>query len=127
MFLTNQQYLRRLKILRKHVCTLDTISGYDSSIIGAKETVVNVGMCNKEHKLIPKDMRIIKGRSSSGIKYTDVFQMCPLDTRQPGDSWGCFYHCRLFKKHGFDASDVTLDEVKNLYDRMIIHAENLCI
>lgn len=95
-YLTNKQYLERLKILRKYIHSINRVMGYDSVVTGHKKTCVNVGLCNDNPDLIPKHMRMFPNRPDE-LKYTDKNQMCPLDKRSDGESWGCFFHCMFFK------------------------------
>lgn len=96
LYLTDEQYLERLKILRKYIHSVNRVVGYDSVVVGHKKTCVNVGFCNDNPDLIPENMRMFSDQPNV-LKYTAKNQMCPLDKRTNGESWGCFFTCLFFQ------------------------------
>lgn len=69
-YLIDEQFLRRLKILRKYIDTIEEPFGYNDTTTGYKNTEVHVGFCNQDVTTIPEDMRLWKDRPKV-IKYRD--------------------------------------------------------
>ena len=139
LYLTDAQYLDLLKKARASLDDITEIDSEDSTQIGNKHTVSNVGLCagidtgrgwykdkfttletamwRKEFKKIGK----VKYESPQmfSMKYRGEGHRCPLEHTRPfkkGFWGGCFYRCRVFQKKEQTPS---LAEIKELYDKEI--------
>ena len=131
MYLTDGQYLNLMIRIRKDLDTMTKIYAEDSTTIGCKHTITNIGLCageeveggwskakyvTRETAMWPKDFDKI-GKvewpypQQFVMKYRGRGHKCPLDTRGGKTSDGCFYKCLAFKD-----KTLTLDRVKKLYD-----------
>ncbi len=141
MYLTDEQYLDLMKKIRKDIDGVTEIFAEDSTMIGNKYTITNIGLCaeafdekgsvfskskyvTRETAMWPKDFdKIGKVKydypQMFAMKYRQSNQLCPLDKRNKGGFNGCFYTCRAFKD-----KTLTMQEVKCLYDEAIQKEEN---
>ena len=138
LYLTDKQYLDLLKRIRKDLDEIQVIYAEDCTMIGYKHTITNVGLCaseetdggwskakyvTRETAMWPKEFDKIgevryENPQMFTMKYTGVNHKCPLDARSNKGGDGCFYHCRAFKD-----KNLTIAEVKRLYDEVIAKIE----
>jgi len=122
--LTDEQYTFILKKARKNLDKIKKIKMEDSTEIGNKYTISNVGLCND--RLTTRDTALLPAEfpRTRWMLYRGMSHKCPLDGRQkPCDvqGWGggCFYDCLLFNK-----KVKTISEIKELYDKRIREISN---
>ena len=77
-----------------------TITGYDDTTIGDKNTEGTGGMCWEGEELWGGRlaMRFMPAEGPHNGKQRSRYRplACPLDRRDNDSHWGCFYHCRFF-------------------------------
>lgn len=128
LYLTDEQYLERLQLVRQAVLQHKQYWVYDNDSIGNKFTTSNVGLCNDE--LATREMAMFpelydQGRRSP--KYNRPPHLCPFDLRfeELKDDFsdtrrsGCFYTCGL-RKHRYSQ-----EEALHLVDQAIARARVL--
>lgn len=125
IYLTDSEYLNLLKRARQRLDQVKEIRCEDSTEIGFKHTLSNVGLCDdglttKEIALFPKEFP-----KRCSMKYQGRNHKCPLDGRKKSGilGWGngCFFKCLLFQGHLND-----IKEIKRLYDKRISDFERKC-
>ena len=138
LHLTDKQYLDLMKHIRIDLNSIDKIFAEDSTEIGFKYTVSNVGLCagvisrsgtwfkskyvNRETAIWPEEFDKIgkvkyENPQMFSRKYRGDNHRCPLDKRKNGGGCGCFYSCMLFNPKGHQ--HLTIQKIKDLYDKQI--------
>ena len=99
IYLTNKEYHQLLLLAQENLNKIETVTGEDSTSIGNKYTITNIGLCNDE--IVPKELSMFPEDypRRKGSKYRLSNHKCPLDKREHLDdlSNGCFYSCRFFQ------------------------------
>lgn len=126
MYLTDKQYIEVLNRLRGRILDNLPLVADDCMVPGMKDTSCSWGLCSKDKEtwLLPEEHiwpnQFLRGRIAP--KYRENHQLCPMDTREPGDEVlrGCFFTCMVFK-----AKNKTLpakEQTIRLFDKRIRQA-----
>ena len=96
-----------------------TITGYDDTTPGDKDTQCTGGMCWEGEELWGGRlaMRFMPAEGPRNGQQRARYRplACPLDRRDNAFRWGCFYHCRFFNPES-GAKRITTPEAIPLYE-----------
>lgn len=114
-YLSHDRYIIALKRIREQIKNRSKLQYEDSDSIGDKYTTCSWGMCSMYKEQWPDKEDRIRTFNSGLIdaKQQDTNQNCPMDSKQEGAIWGCFYRCRIFQNLGKLPSR---EEAIRLYD-----------
>lgn len=112
IYLNDKQYYDALIRFQEYIKSGGELWKYDSTTIGDKNTECSWGLCCQSVNMWPEDTRVFDGRTLPGpivgqedrrivqVKYLGDNHHCPFDRRLGGNepnTFGCFYHCRIFR------------------------------
>jgi len=114
-YLSHDRYIIALKRIREQIVNKSKLKYEDSDSIGDKYTTCSWGMCSMYKEQWPDKEDRIRTFNSGLVdtKQQDTNQNCPMDSKQEGEVWGCFYRCRVFQNLGKLPSR---EEAIRLYD-----------
>jgi hypothetical protein len=97
-YLSHDRYIAALKRIKDQIINGSKLKYEDSNVTGDKYTTCSWGLCSMYREQWEKEDIIRK--FNSGLvqtKQQDDNQPCPMDSKQEGEVWGCFYRCRIFQ------------------------------
>jgi hypothetical protein len=96
--LSHERYIVALKRIKEQIANGSKLRYEDSNVVGNKYITCSWGLCSMYKEQWEKEDIIRDFNDGSvQVKQQDDNQPCPMDSKQEGEVYGCFYRCRIFQ------------------------------